>query len=159
MTVQHLWADGKLVPIKELNFASDSQRLLVKIGILASDATTDAEANTSIGDPTEVALIQVADELGVEEVTYRSQHPRLRELAFDSDRKLMSTLHEIDGEAVLMTKGAIDVLLNRSDFMLTDEGVVPMTAERKAMLEKANDELSHNGLRVRTFANRPCERL
>ena len=157
MTVQHLWADGKLIPIKELNLASDTQRLLLKIGILASDATTDAETNTSIGDPTEVALIQVGDELGIDEVTYRSQHPRLRELSFDSDRKLMSTLHEIDGEAVLMTKGAIDVLLNRADFMLTDEGVVPMTAERKAMIEKANDELSQNGLRVLAFAQRTLD--
>lgn len=157
MTVQHLWANGKLVPIKELDLASETQRLLIKIGILASDATTDAETNTSIGDPTEVALIQVGDELGIDEVTYRNQHPRLRELSFDSDRKLMSTLHEIDGEAVLMTKGAIDVLLNRSDFMLTDDGVVPMTAERKAMIEKANDELSQNGLRVLAFAQRTLD--
>ena len=61
----------------------------------------------------------IGDRLGVDESAYRKQHPRLAELAFDSDRKLMSTLHDIEGVPTLYTKGAIDVLLDRSDYVLT----------------------------------------
>ena len=59
-----------------------------------------------IGDPTEVALINLAHNFWVEETTYRAQHPRLAEIAFDSDRKLMSTMHKLDGVYTLCTKGA-----------------------------------------------------
>ncbi|MFR1640881.1 MAG: hypothetical protein ACLSVD_18150, partial [Eggerthellaceae bacterium] len=58
---------------------------------------TDEDAGTSIGDPTEVALVQIGDALGIDEVSFRAEHPRVSELAFDSDRKLMSTLHVLDG--------------------------------------------------------------
>jgi len=77
---------------------------------------------------------------------------RLGDLAFDSDRKLMSTLHDVEGVPTLYTKGAIDVLLDRSRFLLTSEGAVPMTAERKAEILKVNEQLSAQGLRVLSFA-------
>ena len=75
-----------------------------------------------IGDPTEVALVQLGELFGIEEVSYREQHPRLGEIAFDSDRKLMSTLHDIDGTPTLLTKGAIDVLLSRATKILQAMG-------------------------------------
>ena len=88
----------------------------------------------------------------MDEETYRAQHPRLGELAFDSDRKLMSTLHDIDGTPTLFTKGAIDVLLDRSKWLLTREGKVEMTPERKETIARVNMELSMEGLRVLAFA-------
>ena len=72
--------------------------------------------------PPEVALVMLGERFGVDEEAYRAQHPRLGELAFDSDRKLMCTLHDIDGVPTLFTKGAIDVLLERSNYLLTREG-------------------------------------
>ncbi len=84
MTPQKIYADGALLAEPELNLANDVQRLLLKAALLASDATTDEERGTSIGDPTEVALVMMGDRIGVDEGAYRSQHPRLRELAFDS---------------------------------------------------------------------------
>lgn len=111
----------------------------------------------AIGDPTEIALVQLADVFGVEEVSYREQHPRLGEIAFDSDRKLMSTLHDVDGVPTLMTKGAIDVLLSRSTRLLTTQGTRPLTeADRQAILG-VNTELSGNGLRVLAFACRELD--
>ena len=154
MTAQKIWADGTLLDCSQLDLANDPQRLLVKIGLLASDATTDEEHGTAIGDPTEVALVQIGDALWIDETMYRQQHPRLRELSFDSDRKLMSTLHVLDGVPTLLTKGAIDVLLNRSDFLLTSQGPEPMTPQRRAEILSVNDELSNNGLRVLAFAQR-----
>lgn len=104
MCIQQIYADGVLLDGRDLDLANPAQRLLLKTAVLASDAT-DVDG-VAIGDPTEIALVQLADVFGVEEVSYREQHPRLGEIAFDSDRKLMSTLHDVDGVPTLMTKGA-----------------------------------------------------
>ena len=152
MTVQTIWADGTLTKGTDLELANDAQRALLKIAVLDSDATINPETNAPVGDPTEVALVQLGNYFYVEAPVYRSQHPRLAELAFDSDRKLMSTLHNTDDGPMLFTKGAIDVLLDRSTRLLTADGPVPMTPERRAEIERVNREMSENGLRVLAFA-------
>ena len=159
MTPQKVYADGALVEGKDLNLANHVQRLLLKAALLASDATHEEETGTSIGDPTEVALVMLGEHFGVEEVTYRVQHPRLGELAFDSDRKLMSTLHDIDGVPTLFTKGAMDVLLDRSKWLLTSEGRVPLTQEMKEEIGRVNTQLSTEGLRVLAFAYRELDAI
>ena len=159
MTPQNIYADGVLLDEAELDLANDVQRLLLKAALLASDATTDEEAGTAIGDPTEVALVMIGDRLGVEENAYRAQHPRLGELAFDSDRKLMSTLHDIEGVPTLYTKGAIDVLLDRSKYVLTAEGQVSMTQEWKNRIAQVNTAMSRHGLRVLAFAQRELDAI
>lgn len=159
MTPQKIYADGSLLEGQNLDLVNDVQRLLLKSALLASDATNDPETGTSIGDPTEVALVMLGELFGVDEVRYREQHPRLGELAFDSDRKLMSTLHNIDGVPTLFTKGAIDVLLDRSKWLLTHEGRVPMTPERKEEISRVNMELSMEGLRVLAFAFRELDSI
>ena len=159
MTPQKAYADGALVEGKDLNLANHVQRLLLKAALLASDATHEEETGTSIGDPTEVALVMLGEHFGVEEETYRVQHPRLGELAFDSDRKLMSTLHDIDGVPTLFTKGAMDVLLDRSKWLLTSEGRVPLTQEMKEEIGRVNIQLSTEGLRVLAFAYRELDAI
>ena len=154
MTPQKIYADGSLLEGAGLDLVNGVQRLLLKAALLASDATTDPETGAGIGDPTEVALVMLGDRIGVDEVAYRAQHPRLGELAFDSDRKLMSTLHNIEGVPTLYTKGAIDVLLDRSTQVLTRGGPVPMTPEWRARISRVNMELSMEGLRVLAFAYR-----
>ena len=157
MTPQKIYADGALLEGNDLKLANDVQRLLLKAALLASDATNDEENGTSIGDPTEVALVMLGEQFGVVEEEYRAQHPRLGELAFDSDRKLMSTLHDIDGTPTLFTKGAMDVLLSRSRWLLTSAGKVELTPERKEEIARVNMELSTEGLRVLAFAYRELD--
>ena len=157
MTPQKIYADGTLLEGNDLKLANDVQRLLLKAALLASDATNDEENGTSIGDPTEVALVMLGEQFGVVEEEYRAQHPRLGELAFDSDRKLMSTLHDIDGTPTLFTKGAMDVLLSRSQWLLTSAGKVELTPERKEEIARVNMELSTEGLRVLAFAYRELD--
>ena len=159
MTPQKVYADGSLLEGDDLELVNDVQRLLLKAALLASDATNNAETGASIGDPTEVALVMLGERFGVDEETYREQHPRLGELAFDSDRKLMSTLHDIDGTPTLFTKGAIDVLLDRSKWLLTREGKVELTPERKEEIARVNMELSMEGLRVLAFAYRELDTI
>ena len=157
MTPQKIYADGTLLEGNDLKLANDVQRLLLKAALLASDATNDEENGTSIGDPTELALVMLGEQFGVVEEEYRDQHPRLGELAFDSDRKLMSTLHDIDGTPTLFTKGAMDVLLSRSQWLLTSAGKVELTPERKEEIARVNMELSTEGLRVLAFAYRELD--
>ena len=155
MCVQKNYADGQLLDGKDLQLPNDPQRLLLKIAILASDATSVDGAD--IGDPTEVALVQLGDLFGVEEVAYRQQHPRLGEIAFDSDRKLMSTLHDIDGTPTLLTKGAIDVMLGRATKIFTSKGVLPLDEAGKQEILRVNNALSEQGLRVLAFGYRPLD--
>ncbi len=156
MTVQNIWADGILTRGTDLELANDAQRALLKIALLDSDATLGHTAGAAaVGDPTEVALVQLGAWFGVEEQAYRAQHPRLSELAFDSDRKLMSTLHDTDEGPTLYTKGAMDVLLARSTRLLTSQGPVPLTPELRAQIEQVNRQQSESGLRVLAFALRP----
>ena len=159
MTPQKIYADGMLIDGEKLELANDVQRLLLKSALLASDATHDLEKDTSIGDPTEVALVMLGEHFGVDEETYRDQHPRLGEIAFDSDRKLMSTLHDIEGVPTIITKGAMDVLLDRSKWLMTSKGKVPMTEERRKEIARINMELSEQGLRVLAFAVREIENV
>ena len=154
MTPRMVYADGALLPGEKLSLANPVQRQLLKAALLASDATHDEETGTSIGDPTEVALVMLAEQFGVIEEDYRDQHPRLGELAFDSDRKLMSTLHDVEGVPTLFTKGAMDVLLERSSYLLTGKGKVPMTDEIRKEIGAVNEQLSNDGQRVLAFACR-----
>lgn len=152
MTPQQVYVGGELLDHQQLNLDNELHRRLLQSAILASDATTDEKAGTFIGDPTEVALIMIGDELGIDEQQYREQYPRLCELAFDSDRKLMSTLNEVEGHLFLFTKGAIDVLLDRSQSVLTADGTVPLTDQLHQQILDVNLQLSNNGLRVLAFA-------
>ena len=150
MTTKQVYADFALFDGENLDFANPAHRWLLKTAVLANDSTS--VDGKEIGDPTEVALINLAHKFWVEETAYRTQHPRLAELAFDSDRKLMSTLHCLDGVYTLCTKGAMDVLLARSVNVVTSEGVRPITEEDKKKISETNTHLSENGLRVLAFA-------
>lgn len=159
MKPQKIYADGALTDGTNIDLVNDVQRLLLKAALLASDATHDEEKDTSIGDPTEVALVMLGEHFGVVEEIYRDTHPRLGEIAFDSDRKLMSTLHDIEGVPTLITKGAIDVILGRSKWLMTSKGKVPLTEDKKEEIARVNMELSQQGLRVLAFAVRALDRV
>ncbi len=150
MTTKQVYADFQLFDGEDMDFVNHAHRTLLRTAVLANDATS--VDGKEIGDPTEVALINLAHKYWLEERVYRSQHLRLAELAFDSDRKLMSTLHKLDGVFTLCTKGAMDVLLDRSVSIATKDGVRPITAEDKEKIAAVNTQLSENGLRVLAFA-------
>lgn len=159
MTPQKVYVDGYVLPGDKLDLSDKVQSLLLKAALLASDATNNQETGASIGDPTEVALVMLGENFGIDEETCRSQCPRLGELAFDSDRKLMSTLHNIDDTPTLFTKGAIDVLLDRSKWILTKDGRIPLTPEYKESISRVNMEMSMEGLRVLAFAFRELDSI
>ncbi|MGL6187396.1 MAG: cation-translocating P-type ATPase [Clostridium chrysemydis] len=150
MTTKELYVDSKLIDSKDLDLNSKPCKYLLDSAVLCNDSTSiDGK---EIGDPTEVALVNLAHLYNVKELDLRSNFERLKEIPFDSDRKLMSTLHKIDGKNTLFTKGAFDVLLNRITNILTSDGVRPITEEDKRNIINTNMKLSQNGLRVLAFA-------
>ncbi|MBE6071474.1 MAG: cation-translocating P-type ATPase [Clostridium butyricum] len=150
MTVKKIFIDNKTIDCEKLNINSPLESFLLNSSILCSDATS-VDGN-EIGDPTEVALTNLGHKFSVNEIECRKAYPRLSEIPFDSDRKLMSTLHNIDGKYIMITKGALDVLLNRTTSIRTSSGLKRFTNEDANNINDANKSLSSQGLRVLAFA-------
>ncbi|MEY8337721.1 cation-translocating P-type ATPase [Lachnospiraceae bacterium 62-35] len=155
MTVQQVYFDGHKASPQELKSLNPVARYLLYGAVLANDAVfTDGKM---IGDPTEFALLEMAEKLGIDENVMRKELPRLGELPFDSDRKLMSTKHKIYGMPTLLTKGAVDVLLPKATHIMTREGARPIRESDRQKIISQNLEFSQNGLRVLAFGFRRLE--
>lgn len=150
MTTQKVYLNHTLIEGDDLDYTNSLDRLLLQSALLANDSSN--QNGQEIGDPTEVALVNLGQKLGIDEMTLRKDYPRLSEIPFDSDRKLMSTLHYIDGQYILLTKGAFDVLLNRTHTIATSEGIRTINSKDRDQIHAANLALSENGLRVLAFA-------
>lgn len=155
MTVEDYYVDEKRIPAAHIDLNEENQNMLLHFSILCNDSTnTDGQ---EIGDPTETALINLGSRLGKEALEVRDTYERKSEIPFDSDRKLMSTAHELRGKHIMVVKGAVDVLLTRMTHVRIGKDVLPMTEEEKAKIEAQNMEFSRGGLRVLAFAYREIE--
>lgn len=150
MTVEDYYVDEKRIAAADINLADGNQERLLTSSILCNDST-NADGQ-EIGDPTETALINLGSKLGREAADVRAQYPRQLEIPFDSDRKLMSTVHTLQGEQTMIVKGAVDVLLTRMTSIRIGDTVRELTKEDKEKIEAQNLEFSRGGLRVLAFA-------
>ncbi|EHI98990.1 ATPase, P-type (transporting), HAD superfamily, subfamily IC [Clostridium sp. DL-VIII] len=150
MTVQKVFIDEKILDHDNLDHNKALEKDLILMALLCNDAVT--VKNKEIGDPTEVALVNLGEIYELDELIIREQYPRLGEVPFDSERKLMSTVHKFRDKYVMITKGALDILLSRTKSYETSEGIKDFTGEHKKEIEKINRELSVEGLRVLSFA-------
>ena len=160
MTVKDVYVEGRCILPEEMDITSRLQRYLLYNAILNNDSSIDD--GKDIGDPTETCLLTMAGnagltKAGVTQEDIRSMMPRMEELPFDSDRKLMSSKYRVHGVATVFTKGAPDVLLDRVDNIVTGEGIRPLTEEDKEKILLQNQTFSENGLRVLAFAYRECD--
>lgn len=155
MTVEDYYVDEKRIPASELVLEGNVEKLLT-YSILCNDSTNiDGK---EIGDPTETALINLGSKFGRDALEVRAQCERKSEIPFDSDRKLMSTAHVIDGKYTMVVKGAVDVLLGRMNQILIGDTVRELTEEDKQKIERQNTEFSREGLRVLAFAYKKLEK-
>jgi len=166
MVVEEVYADGRLIPKGELGGSpaaepSDTPAgrplpiLLTAVG-LSNDAKQDA-AGAVLGDPTEAALYTLAAGSGYPKSALEQRHPRLAELPFDAERKLMTTFHAWEGgKVVSFTKGAVEVLLERAARMLTAQGEVDLPL---AEIAAVADRIAADGLRALGFGMRIWDRL
>lgn len=149
MTVQDIYIDEKVIPVSGLNLHSQLHRYLLYDAILSNDsAIVDGKG---IGDPTEFALVEMVRKASLDEEVLRSLMHRLEELPFDSDRKLMSTKYSLRGTHTILTKGALDVMIDRTSAIRTESGIRPITEEDKHEILRVNQQFSENGLRVLAF--------
>lgn len=155
MTVKKYCVNHEIIEPEQFNTNHPLQLRLLKFSLLCSDAmnkTEDGQEKREIGDPTELALLNFADKYGYHAIDVRKEYPRLAEVPFDSDRKLMSTVHKIDGRFYIITKGAVDVLSKRITTIATNSGTALITAEDLSDIESQNMIFSKEGLRVLAFA-------
>lgn len=146
MTVEHYYIDGQDVPAEEIDPENPVHKQMLRLSILCNDSTNiDGK---EIGDPTETALINLGDKLGVPAQRVRNAYPRLSEIPFDSDRKLMSTFHNLKEGYTMVTKGAVDVMLGRVKYIQKNGEIVSLTEKDVQEIEKANEDFSKQGLRV-----------
>lgn len=135
------------------SWTADEKRLM-EIAVLANDSNINDQGQ-ELGDPTEVAMIAFSNKLNKPYEEIRETYPREAELPFDSDRKLMSSVHTIDGERLMLTKGGPDVVFGRSTKVMVDGEVVELTEERLKAIQDQNEAFSNRALRVLAFAYKP----
>ncbi len=132
---------NKMTVVQEYSLASNND-ILRKGLMLSSDATE------IIGDPTEIALVVNAIKHGFNQIELNNKYKRVNEFAFDSDRKLMSTLHVNGDKYISYTKGAIEDIINISKYILVGDEVVELTKEYKENILSKSIEMSNKALRV-----------
>lgn len=146
MVVQHVYVDQKAIPHDQLHMNNTIEKDLIMKALLCNDALE--RDDQEIGDPTEIALVKLGKQYDFDELLVRDHCPRVAELPFDSDRKLMSTVNRINQQNVMITKGALDVLLSKITKISTSQGVLNITPQHKKKIEEVNQDFSMNGLRV-----------
>lgn len=145
--VKYFNVKGEVAVERDKNNTSDKDaRMLAETMILCSDATWENGHGT--GDPTEISLLMLGDDLGIDRKALHTARKRVGEFAFDSDRKLMSTLTEDNGRYKVNTKGAIDNLLKLSTRLLAEGKEIPLTEEHRNQFNKATENMSDQALRT-----------
>lgn len=159
MTVEDYYIEEKRIMAKDIDPSNPLHKDLMRLSILCNDSTNiDGQ---EIGDPTETAMINLSDRLGVPAQRVRNAYPRLSELPFDSDRKMMSTFHLLKDGYTMITKGAVDVLIKRAKYIRKNGQVLPITDNDIKNIQDMNMEFSKNGLRVLaiTYRKFDCEKV
>lgn len=152
MTVQKVYTGHQFVEHDQLQMTNMLHKKLVDMAVLCNDSVT--QEDKQIGDPTELALVNLGHEYQLNEHIVRGLHQRVGEIPFDSTRKLMSTVHRMGNHYVMITKGALDVLLPRIKRIETANGVSVFTKQHFEKVRQANTDLSNEGLRVLAIAYR-----
>lgn len=150
MTVTLCFMNGKIRGLNQLD--TEVWGELFRGMVLCNDAVL--ELNSRIGDPTELALLDMAENYGIHRQELEKQLPRRKELSFDSERKMMSTWHVNVQGAVTYTKGAPDEILKRCTAIFMDGNVIPLTAILREQIKKAQEEMAAKALRTLALAKR-----
>jgi len=173
MTVRKIFAGGRAIEVTGAGYEPKGEfkgseidiknnrplHLLLQGGLLCSDAVLEEKEGKWIikGDPTEGALVVAAVKAGFHETEMRLENPRIEELPFSSERKRMTTIHQMeDGKKTSFMKGAPEVVLGKCSHILSDGEIRELGEKAKSEILKANEEMAQAALRVLGFAYREC---
>jgi len=173
MTVREIYVNNQLINVSgegytpEGKFTDNNNQVvdtenieaLLRVGVLCNDArwSRNGAGWRIFGDPTEGALIVSAAKAGLDKEELEKRYPRVDEIAFDSERKCMTTVHEINGEKVAYIKGAPDVVLNKCMRIHLKGKLVELNGKDRARILQVNDTLAENARRVLGFAYKPLK--
>lgn len=150
MTVQRIYVNEQTMPGDRVDINNSLHKNLMSMALLCNDAiSTDVK---EIGDPTEIALVNWSKLYNFDEGNVRQQYLRVGEIPFDSNRKLMSTIHRINNRYMMITKGAVDELLSRIVRIETARGITSINTLQIERIKQANHNFSSQGLRILAFA-------
>ncbi|MFC4386743.1 cation-translocating P-type ATPase [Gracilibacillus marinus] len=154
MTVTDYYLPGVSHPFEDT--LGENEKMLLRTAALCNDSYINAD-NNEIGDPTEIALIRFVEDQKESYKEFRENYKRDAELPFDSDRKMMSTVHEIDGKRIMLIKGGPDVMLEKATSILVDGTVEQLNPEWLEKLKEQNESYSKQALRVLAFGFKELE--
>ncbi|MGB9628961.1 MAG: cation-translocating P-type ATPase [Thermodesulfobacteriota bacterium] len=173
MTVRKIFTEGKIIEVTGAGYEPKGElkgsevdikkikslQLLLQGGLLCSDALLEEKEGKWVikGDPTEGALVVAAVKAGLHEREFRLENPRIEEIPFSSERKRMTTIHQMaDGKRMAFMKGAPEVVLERCSHILEDGGILELKQTERDRILKVNEEMAQGALRVLGFAYRDC---
>lgn len=180
MTVKKIYIDGKKFNVIGQGYDPDGEfydmdddqvfpesnaelKMLLSIGVLCNDSTLDKKSNAQwgiMGDPTEGALVVAGAKAGYSTKETNATYPRIAEIPFDSERKMMTTFHSnFKPGQVSFTKGAPDIIVDKCTHILRNGEITPLTKEIHDEIEQANSGFAHHALRVLAFAYRQYDSL
>ncbi|MDW7977501.1 MAG: cation-translocating P-type ATPase, partial [Candidatus Caldarchaeum sp.] len=160
MTVRRIYADGTVYEVKSAPTLTSSIKLLTQASVLCNDASIAKENGRQVfqGDPTEAALLMIAEEFGVSVSDVRKSYPRFYEVPFTSERKMMTTVHRTpEGRSIAFMKGALEVVLDRCSRIYIHDKPAPITEEHRRKIYSVAEEMAQNALRVLAVAYREVE--
>jgi len=156
MTVQHVFADGRVVPVPQSGPVVGTVREVLRAGALCNEATVeDAATLRVIGDPVDVALLQAAYSAGLTEE--RADWIKVNEIPFSSERKMMTTIHQRDRRFVATTKGAAEAVLGRCTTVWRDGRPAPLEAAERQVIEQAAEQLENEAWYVLALAQKEAD--
>ncbi|MEM0384326.1 MAG: cation-translocating P-type ATPase [Candidatus Caldarchaeum sp.] len=160
MTVRKIYVDGEVFDVKPLEAPTPAFQLLLQAAVLCNDASVSKEAGRYVfqGDPTEGALVVMAEELGLDAAEARSTHPRIHEIPFTSERKMMTTVHRTpENKTIAFMKGALEVVMARCSKILVHGSTSSITEKHIKTIYAAAEEMAGDALRVLAFAYREVD--
>ena len=159
MTVQKIYVDNKLMDMENIKFVESKSDLesLIYNAMLCNDTKVGAN-NELAGDPTETALVDMGMNLDID-IDKIFSIDRLNEIPFDSSRKLMTTVHKIDNEYIVYTKGGVDELLKNCTSYIINGKIEKDLEEFKKSIYENNESMAKNALRVLAFGYKKIKKL
>ncbi len=143
MKVVQVYQGGDILDVEHSTDGIEIREFLLALAL--NNDVQMGDDNKAVGEPTELALYEFAAKRGFDKFDLLSEYPRVNEIPFDSDRKAMTTIHKTDSGYICFTKGAADVLIERSKSILKMDGVEELKKEDLLMI---NEQMATEGLRV-----------
>ncbi|MDI6603587.1 MAG: calcium-translocating P-type ATPase, SERCA-type [Thermoanaerobacteraceae bacterium] len=157
MTVVKVFSDGREYGLR--NNVNEKLHFILKAAALCTDAIINKDGK-SIGDPTEVALVAAFESTGSKKIDAENENPREAEIPFDSERKMMTTIHRMDKDRYrIVTKGAFDNIIERCKYILKNDEVISLGNEDKEEIKKENEKMGKDALRVLAVSYKDIDKI